>query len=129
MAGIEFIEHQGKRVLLLDFTAVKDTQVALRLIEQARALVAAQPQRKDLLTVTDVKGMIYNDEINQALLVLGKHNTPWVRASAICNPSTLGKVITRANNLSTGRSFRVFDSRAEALDWVVAQADQTPVGR
>jgi hypothetical protein len=128
MAGIEFIEHLGKRLLLLDFTAVKDTQVALRLIEQARALVAAQPQRKDLLTVTDVKGMTYNEEINKALVALGKHNAPWVRASAICNPSTLGKVITRANNLATGRSFKIFDSRAEALDWVVAQADEAPAG-
>ena len=122
MAGIEFIQHQGKRILLLDFSGLRDTQVVLQLIEQARALVVTQPQRKELLTVTDVKGMIYNDEINKALTSLGKHNAPWVRAGAICNPSTLGKVITRANNMSSGRSFRIFDSRAEALDWAATQA-------
>jgi hypothetical protein len=122
MAGIEFIQHQGKRILLLDFSGLRDTQVVLQLIEQARALVAAQPQRKELLTVTDVKGMIYNDEINKALSALGKHNAPWVRAGAVCNPSTLGKVITRANNMTTGRTFRIFDSRSEALDWAATQA-------
>jgi hypothetical protein len=122
MAGIEFIQHQGKRILVLDFSGLRDTQVVLQLIEQARALVAAQPQRKELLTVTDVKGMIYNEEINKALSALGKHNAPWVRAGAVCNPSTLGKVITRANNMSTGRTFRIFDSRSEALDWAATQA-------
>jgi hypothetical protein len=122
MPGIEFIQHQGKRILVLDFSGLRDTQVVLQLIEQARALVAAQPQRKELLTVTDVKGMIYNEEINKALSALGKHNAPWVRAGAVCNPSTLGKVITRANNMSTGRTFRIFDSRSEALDWAATQA-------
>ena len=74
MAGIGFIEHKGKRVLLLDFTGIRDTQVALQLIAQARATIAAEPPRKQLLTVTDVKGMIYNDEINQAFVTLGKSN-------------------------------------------------------
>jgi hypothetical protein len=122
MAAVEFIQHQGQRILLLDFSGVRDTQLVLQLIEQARALVASQPQRKDLLTVTDVKGMIYNDEINKALSALGKHNAPWVRAGAICNPSSLGKVIARANNMATGRTFRIFDSRDEALDWVATQS-------
>jgi hypothetical protein len=122
MAAIAFIEHVGKRVLLLDFAGVRDAQLALQLIAQARAMVAAEPQRKELLTVTDVKGMVYNDEINKAFVALAKHNSPWVRASATCNTSTIGKLITRANNVATGRSFATFDSRAEALDWVVAQA-------
>lgn len=122
MAAIGFIEHKGRRVLLLDFTAIRDTQLALQLIAQARATVAAEPQRKELLTVTDVKGMIYNDEINRAFVALGKNNAPWVRKSAVCNTSTIGRVITRANNVATGRSFALFDSRAEALDWVVTDA-------
>lgn len=126
MAAIGFIEHDGKRVLLLDFTGIRDTQLALQLIAQARAMVAAEPQRKELLTVTDVKGMIYNDEINQAFVALGKNNAPWVRKSAVCNTSTIGRVITRANNVATGRSFALFDSRAEALDWVVTDAAAAP---
>ena len=113
MAGIAFIEHKGKRVLLLDFTSVRDTQLALQLIAQARATVASQPQRKELLTVTDVKGMTYDEEINKAFVELGKSNAPWVRASAVCNTSTIGRVITRANNVATGRTFALFDSRDE----------------
>ncbi len=122
MASVEFVEHQGKRVLLLDFSGVQDAHLVVQLIEQARALVAQLPQRKDLLTVTDVKGMVYNDQLNKAFLALGKHNAPWVRASAICNSSSIGRLITRANNMVMGRSFATFGSRAEALDWVVTQA-------
>ena len=53
MAGIEFVQHRGKRILLLDFSGIRDAQVALQLIDQARARVASQPQRKELLTVTE----------------------------------------------------------------------------
>ena len=58
--------------------------------------------------------MIYNDEINQAFVALGKNNAPWVRKSAVCNTSTIGGVITRANNVATGRSFALFQPRRGA---------------
>ncbi len=47
-------------------------------------------------------------------VALGKHNAPWVRASAICNSSNIGRLIARANNMVMGRSFATFDSRAAA---------------
>ena len=95
MAGIQFIELQGRRVLLLDFTATEPAE-ALQLIAQSRALVAAQPRRKELLVAVDVKRMTTNDEVLESFQELARHNAPWVLASAICNPSRLGKVITRA---------------------------------
>jgi len=121
MAGIQFIEHEGRRVLLLDFTEVSDTAESLRLIARARALVAAQPRRKELLVALDVKRMTTNDEVLHAFRELAAHNAPWVLASAICNPSRLGKVITRAHGVMTGRTFMIFDDRVKALDWLVAQ--------
>lgn len=131
MAGIQFIELQGRRVLLLDFTATEPAE-ALQLIAQSRALVAAQPRRKELLVAVDVKRMTTNDEVLESFQELARHNAPWVLASAICNPSRLGKVITRAHGVITGRSFEIFDDRQKALDWLVshgasAAAEPKPV--
>ena len=129
MPGIQFIQHQGRRVLLFDFTGVAETEEALRLMAQARAVVAAQPRRKELLIAVDVKGMTTNDTMLEAFRNLARHNAPWVLASAICSPSRLGRVITRANGVITGRTFEMFDDRQKGLDWLVTQdATASPQG-
>ncbi len=38
-----FIEHEGRRILLLDFSDIRDPAVALVAIAEARAFVATQP--------------------------------------------------------------------------------------
>src|SRR4051812_50226578 len=101
MAGIEFIQHQGRRVLLLDFCGVADPSRAMQLIAESRAMVAAQPPGKHLLTVLDVERMTVNNEVMQGFRDLASHNAPWVLASAVCNASQLGRLMTRANGVIT----------------------------
>jgi hypothetical protein len=122
MAGITFIEHKGRRVLMLDFSRVHETAEALGLMAQAKAMVSAQPKRKELLTVVDVQGMRVNEEILKAFVALATHNAPWVLASAVAIPNQLGQVITRAQGVMANRTLKMFDTRTEALDWVVAEA-------
>jgi hypothetical protein len=122
MAGIAFIEHKGRRVLMLDFARVREPAELLRLIAEAKAMVAAQPKRKELLTVVDVEGIRINEEILRAFVGLAAHNTPWVLASAVAIPNQLGQVITRAQGVMANRTLKMFDTRSQALDWVVAEA-------
>ncbi len=121
MAGVQFIEHQGRRVLLLDFTEVDDPGESLRLMAEARSVVAAQPRRKELLVIVDVKRMTVNEGVLAAFRELAAHNAPWVLASAVCHADRLGRVMTRANGVMTGRTFTMFDDRQKALDWIVTQ--------
>jgi hypothetical protein len=117
-----FIQHDGCRILLLDFARIQDTTVLLQEIEKARLFVAAQPKRKELFTLVDLKGLRFNDDVLRAFRELTKHDEPWEKAVAVSGLSTLGKVAFRAVNLLTGGRLTPFYKREEALAWLVKQA-------
>jgi len=120
-----FIEHKGVRVLFLDFSRIKDPALLLEAIEEARKFVAQQPKRKEILTLVDLHGLVFNTEVLKAFRELTVHDEPWEKAVALTGFSTLGKVAFRASKLEPGApSQRLvpFDSKDEALEWLVKQA-------
>jgi hypothetical protein len=119
---IGFIEEQGRRILLMDFSGLQDGAVTLGAISAARQFVARQPRRKELLTLVDVRRMRYDTEILQAFQALARHDEPWERAVAVCGLSGIGRVTFRATNLLTGGRMRGFKKREEALAWLLEQA-------
>ena len=66
--------------------------------------------------------MSVNDEVLQDFRELAQHNAPWVLASAVCNATQLGRVMTRAQAVMTGRTLVMFDDRQQGLDWLVTQS-------
>jgi hypothetical protein len=120
-----FIEHGGRNILFMDFSGVNDKPDALRIIEEARQFVAAQPKKQHLLTLVDVNGSRFDGEIVDALKALARHNQPWVLAGAVAGMSALQRVVYRIINSFSGRRLAAFDSTQEAKDWLVRQAAQT----
>jgi hypothetical protein len=125
MNRTKFIEHAGRRIVYMDFTNVQEIEEGLRIIEQARLFVAAQPKRKDLLTLVNVENSKFDDRIVQALRNLAKHDQPWVMAGAVVGMSPLQRVIYRVINAFTGRRLAAFETVEEAKAWLVKQ--QKPV--
>ena len=119
--SVGFIEHQGVRVLLMDFTGLKDPAELLRRIAEARQFVAGQPKRKELLTLVDVSRMRYSEPVLQAFRELTRHDEPWERAVAVCGLQGVGGIAFRALNLLTGSRLRGFDARDDALAWLLKQ--------
>lgn len=117
----EFIEHQGQRILLMNFSRIRDPVLLLREIELARGVVASQPRRKELLTVVDLKGLQFNDQILKAFRELDVQDEPYERAAAVCGLSAIGRIAFRAHKLLTGGRMVAFESREAALDWLVQQ--------
>lgn len=124
-----FIEYQGHRILLLDFARITDPPLLLREIDEARRFVAAQPRRKELLTLVDLKGLRFNEEVLKAFRELSQHDEPYERAAAVCGFSSIGRVAFRAHNLITGGRLAPFDSREECLAWLVRQAPASDPSR
>lgn len=120
MERTRFIEHGGKRILLLDFTDL-DPRTALPVIAQARDLVARQTPDQSLLTCTDVTGASYDQKVIDALKELSAHNKPYVRASAVVVESGLKRALISLVALFSKRKLHPVPTRAEALDWLVAQ--------
>jgi len=122
MERIQFVTHQGRRILVIDFSAIASPSEVLKTIEAAKQYVAGLPQTPKLLTLTKVDGVRFNDETVQAMRKYAEHNTPWVQAGAIVGMSSLHRIIHRMINMTSGRSLQAFDNEGAAKDWLVKQA-------
>lgn len=123
MARTRFIDHGGKRILLLDYTGLGASMDALaREIEESKRVIAAEPPGS-VLALTDVRGARISTAAVRAMQELVKFNTPYVRWSAIVVGLT-GVYLTafRATQvLSRRRNLRAFNDPDEAREWLVAQ--------
>lgn len=123
MDRTRFIEHRGKRILVLDYTNLGTDLDQLRgEIERSKAVVAGEPPGS-VLTMTDVRGSRITPGAVKAMQELVKHNAPYVKWSAVVVGLT-GVYLTafRAiQALSRRRNLKSFTEPAEAQEWLVSQ--------
>jgi hypothetical protein len=115
------IEHQGRRIVLLDFTGLKEEAATLAEIEKARQFFARQKPDGSLLTMTDGSGSTYTRKVMDALKQLAAHNKPFVKAGAAVYDSRLHRVVVAAVAIFTRRDIAAFATREEAMAWLVQQ--------
>lgn len=115
-----FIEHDGKAILLLDYSDVQDANQALEEIEKTKRIMAQQPPGS-VRALTYVKGSRYNPDIVDAMKQLVAHNKPYVAASALVGMNTLHRIIYRAVIAFSRRQIEVFDELDRAKDWLASQ--------
>jgi hypothetical protein len=119
MERIKFIEHNGKRILHLDFTEARADEV-LQIIREAKDVIAAQPPRS-IRTLTDVTDIKFNTTATEAMKEFASHNKPYVSAAAVVGVTGLKKIIYNAVVKFSGRNLVIFDSHSQAKDWLVTQ--------
>jgi hypothetical protein len=123
MERSRFIEHRGKRILVLDYTGLgRDMDLLRAEIEKSKASITGEPPGS-VLTMTDVRGSHITPGAVRAMQELVKHNAPFVKWSAIVVGLT-GVYLTafRATQaLSRRRNMKAFTSHDEAQDWLVSQ--------
>jgi hypothetical protein len=117
---IRFIEHRGKRILFMDFSEMNEPGEALAALDAARKVIAAEPEHS-LLTLTDVTGTRYDDDIIKAFQALAAHNKPYVKAAASVTRTPLQLVALRASAVLSRRKLETFAELDEARDWLADQ--------
>jgi hypothetical protein len=115
-----WMEHRGRRVLLVDYSGLRDTAVLLREIRHTGQVVQAQPHAS-VLGLTDVRGCVYSWAVLHALKDLMRGNRPHVLAAATVLDRPELRVALDALVLFTGRTVHVFPTREQALDWLADQ--------
>jgi hypothetical protein len=116
---INFVNHKGKRILLIDFTGRMPEDHA-PIISNIRTHVSKEP-KGSALTLIDATGMRLDVKMVQSLRVLADNNKPFVRASAVVGiGGPLGVLLDSVEKFS-GRVFKRLDSREQALDWLSIQ--------
>jgi hypothetical protein len=120
MERTRFIEHKGRRILLLDYSGIRDPQEALSEVKRSMEFVARQP-RNSLRVMTYVRDARYNAAVLQAMKELAAHNAPYVKASAVVGMSGLHRIAYQAVILFSKRNIKTFDDQPEALEWLATQ--------
>lgn len=120
MSRTTFVTHQGKQICVLDFSGFQRAEEALPHIAEARKIVTAQPLGS-VLTLTNVEGSRFNTDVVTALKELAAADKPHVKAGAIVGMHGIQRAIYVAVMQFTGRKIPVFNTSAEAMDWLVRQ--------
>lgn len=121
MNGASFIEHKGKRVVLLDFSGMQDPAAAISVIAGTARFVQALPADGSALTCTDVNDTRYDRTIVDAFKEMTKANRPHVKAAAVVTSSAMHRAAIGMIAIFSRRKIEVFETREKALDWLVAQ--------
>jgi len=104
--------------LLADFSHTKPEEQLLAFPEIQKQ-ISAMPA-KSVLLLTDVTGAVYNSASARAIKEWSSKNTPFIKASAVVGATGFLATILAGIRLFTGRDIRSFDTRNEAMDWLVS---------
>jgi hypothetical protein len=120
MEKLQFITYKGKRILVEDFTNQKVGPEFIEGIHKAQALIANQPP-KSVLAVFDATGASFNNDILNAMKEFTRANTPFIKAAAVVGITGLLQIALTAVSKFSGRNFVSFNTREEAMDWLIKQ--------
>ncbi|HET7457085.1 MAG TPA: STAS/SEC14 domain-containing protein [Gemmatimonadaceae bacterium] len=117
-----FVEHDGQRIILFDFSGITDVELGLTEVEKARQFVAANATPDgSYYTLTDVTRTRYDKKIVDAFKVFTAHNRPYVKAAAVVSDSGIHRAAISMIALVSKRRIVTFDTRAAALEWLAKQ--------
>jgi hypothetical protein len=117
---IRFIDHQGKRVLLVDFSNCSANEVE----EIARAVpdhVTVNP-RGSVLVLTDFTGAAFDRDALRAMKEATVLDKPFVRKSALLGTEDLPVSFYDELKSFSRRELLIFTTREGALNWLVADS-------
>ena len=115
---IRFIDHQGKKILLVDFSncPAKDVEKITRAVPDH---VTVQP-RGSVLVLTDFTGAAFDQDALRAMKETAVFDKPFVKKSALIGTQSLPRGFHEAMTSYSRRELLIFKTREEALDWLAA---------
>ncbi len=121
MERTHLIQHRGKDIVLLDYSGLTAEPETLAEIARSRQFIGKLRPDGTHLTLTDGTDAHYTPKVLEALKELAAHDKPYVKAGAVVSNSRLVRVVVAAVAVFTGRHLPVFETRGEALDWLLTQ--------
>ena len=115
-----FIDHQGKKVLVVDFSKCPAPKVE----EIARTVpdyVTAQPLNS-VLVLTDFTGAVFSQDALRALKETAVFDKPFIKKSALLGTQSFPRDFYEEITSFSRRDLRIFTTREEALTWLVTDS-------
>ena len=120
MERLEFITYKGKAILVEDFTNMKPGEEFMKALDEAARMIHSNPP-KSVLAVFDATGAHFNNDILEAMKSFTKGNTPYIKAATVVGITGLLKIALKAISTFSGRDFHDFNTREEAMEWLITQ--------
>jgi hypothetical protein len=115
-----WVEHQGKRVFIADFSNYRDDGAGIRAECQAIIAELEVEPAHSVLSISNVEGTFANEDIMKALANLVPITNKHVKRRAVVGVSGFRRHFLYAVAKVVGDiNFTVFDTLPEALDWIV----------
>lgn len=122
MAGVQFIEYQGKKILEMDFQNLvyTDLNVIREIMEKSKQLISAEPLNS-VVTLTNVSGVRFCSEMIELFNDFTTHNKPYVKNGAVVGIVGPKKLAYNVVMKFSGRNVPIFPDRQAALEWLAQQ--------
>ncbi len=122
MARVYEMKHENSTIVCLDIAdlQIKDKALLIDAVERAKEIIRKRPA-KSALVITKVTETKFDTEIANISKEYARHNTPYVKASAVVGIAGWAKIILTAVKTLTGRDFYLADTMEEAQEWLVKQ--------
>ena len=114
---IRFIDHGGKRILLVDLSECNAPE-AEETVRRVPDIVSAEP-RGSVLILTDFKGSSFDAAAQRAIKETAVFDKPFVKKSALVGTLSLPREFHDDIEKFSRRDFAIFGTREEALRWLV----------
>lgn len=119
MPRTQQIIHGGKKIFHMDFTNLNNVQEIKGVINESIQHIRKQPVGSTL-TLTDLNGMHFSNEIKDLFSDFIKGNKPYVKAGAVVGLSGLQQILYNGLMKLTGRDIKSFSNHQSAKDWLAS---------
>jgi hypothetical protein len=116
---LRFIKHKGQAIFLIDFSHCKGKEILL-LLDQVRADVARHAPGS-VLTLGDFTGAQVDKAVATKIKEVLVLDRPFVKKSAWVGTDSLPHVFYENFKSFSQRDIPAFETREEAMDWLVKE--------
>jgi len=117
MDRVNFIEYKNVKILDLDFSGASKKEV-IGLLSEASELIINE-EENSVFVLTNVKDVLFDKYAAEHFEYISNKDRNFVVKSAMYEVNENQKLLIEGIGSLTGRRFMVFDSRDEALKWLM----------
>jgi hypothetical protein len=117
---IRFIDHHGKRVLMVDFSNCPAKEVE-EIARRGPDYITVQPLGS-VLVLTDFTGAVFDRDAVRAVKETAVFDKPFVKKSVLIGTEGLPASFYDELTSYSRRDQLIFKTREEALDWLVGHS-------
>jgi hypothetical protein len=120
MPDVKFEDHDGKKILIINFSNAQDSQSIIETAEEAMRLVRSSNQQRSVRGLLDFSGISFNKVVRETMKKMSRNNRPYMKSVAFIGLGGLLSPLFRVLLFVSGKSnHRVFGTRNDALNWLV----------